>query len=1075
MKFKLRRPISLLLALCMLLACAPVLSGVASAEEAPGAERAVESISVEPLTLIENADGYYAGDWDKTTQELKNVWFCYDILPETITVNYTDGSSVTGTLEEIFQGAGTAADFTSDQSYENQWGIGTHTATATFMGVSTEYTVEITENPVESISVEPLTLIENFHGDIRRQWDETTGEYTENTWFYYEIEPKTVTVHYKDGSTVTGRPAEISEATGYHVYTNSDQSYENPWGIGTHTASAEFMGVTTEYTVEISENPVESISIDPLTLIENDNGNYEGYWDEATGEYVENAWFWYDIEPKTVTVKFKDGSAVTGTLEEIHQATGSVIQFTSDQSYENPWGVGTHTATATLMGITAEYTVEITETPVESISVEPITLTEGIDGRYEGHWDKTTGEYVENTWFRYDIEPETITIRYKDGSTFTGNRYKIYEATGYEVYFDSDQSYENQWGVGTHTATAAFMGVSTEYTVEISESPVESISVEPLMLIEKADGRSEGYWDETAGEYVENAWFRYDIEPEMITIKYKDGSTFTGHPYEISEATGFEVHFDSDQSYENPWGVGTHTATVTLMGVTAEYTVEISETPVESISVEPITLTEKVHGFYEGYWDETAGEYVENAWFRYEIAPETVTIRYKDGSTLTGKLSEISEATGYGVNSDSDQSYENQWGVGTHTATAEFMGVSTEYTVVITENPVEKIEIVKAPDKSVFLTGEYIDLKGAVLRTYYKDGTYEDLSFAWPTVGRNLYYPFHNQRLNKYFTVDLSEYHFAEPGTHKVEVSFLGMTCAYDVTVVDSTIEAITIRCDSEDSLIITAKQSDGTSFDMHVLAMDVWSRSGTGEYTAESGFLLTDRGSFSAAFCYPKDGGVFIQVVIGPENTVLQSNTLERCDWIDFNKRLEVYATLVYSLSGTTNAFEGTVTKSNIDDLITIAVATSVYSGTPVEYEERNGKIVMQGAAVKECLMQIFALADVDLSLSENYDPQTGEYLLNPDDITGESCILPIAVSRSNGVIEIRGTMLDRGSVRILLNEENNKIQAFNMDKSGIVKPVDPGTPPTGDRSLVLPIFLLLASAMALCALTCKRRGMVR
>lgn len=731
-----------------------------------------------------------------------------------------------------------------------------------------------------------------------------------------------------------------------------------------------------------------------------------------------------------------------------------------------------------LAGMVSAEEMPVSERTVESISVEPLTLIENTDGSYEGHWDETTGEYIDHTWFSYDIVPEMMTVNFKDGSTITGTVHEVQEAVGSYADFETDQSHENPWGVGTHTGIATLMGVSTEYTVEIIPSPVESISVEPLALIEKAHGHSELYWDEATGDWVKDAWFCYSIEPKTVTIRYQDGSTFTGTPEEIYDQTGYHVDSDSDQSYEKPWGVGTHTATATFMGVSAEYTVVISETPVESISVEPLTLIENVDGYHEGYWDDATGDYAENTWFRYFINPETVTIRYKDGKVVTGDLYKIyDEATAYGVNFEyaSDQSEENPWGVGTHTATATFMGVSTEYTVEITENPIEKVEIVKAPDKSVFFTGEYIDLKGAALRISYKDGTYEDLPFTWPTVGSNLYYRFHNQRLNKDFTVDLSDYTFAKPGTHKVGVNILNMTCAFDVTVVDSTVEAITIRSDSEDSLIITAKQSDGTSFDMHVLAMEIWDQSETEVGTVEYGTLLTDRGCFTAAFHYPKDGGVYVQVGIGPDVDMLQSNTLERCDWTDFNKCTQVYATLVYSLSRVTNAYDGVVTQGNIDDLIAIAFGVNMYSDTPVEYTEQDGKIVIQGAAVKECLQQLFELTDVDLSLTKNYDPKTDEYLLALDDIIAGSCILPIASSRNNGVIDIQATMVDGGSVHILVNEKNDKIQSFDLSKPGAVKPVEPVTPPTGGSRLVLPAILLLASAMLLCAIAFKRRSSVR
>ena len=277
---------------------------------------------------------------------------------------------------------------------------------------------------------------------------------------------------------------------------------------------------------------------------------------------------------------------------------------------------------------------------VESILIEfPRALIEKFDGNNGYYYDFET--LTEHEFFVYSYDIAQITINYKDGTTLSGNVFEIFDATGEMVFYTDDQDYFNQWGVGTHKATAEFMGVETNFEVEIVASPVESISVtSPVQVIENYHGGYTYYYNEETGEY-DLSYFHYGYPDTQVTITYKDGTTLSGDYWEIYEATGQWVEYSDDQSYDNQWGVGAHKATAKFYGVETDFKIEVIETPVESISVEvPRALKEGVDGYIGyGYNEETDDFDLE--YFKYEYDFAIMTVKFKDGTNLTGTTEEI--------------------------------------------------------------------------------------------------------------------------------------------------------------------------------------------------------------------------------------------------------------------------------------------------------------------------------------------------------------------------------------------------------------------------------------------------
>ena len=124
----------------------------------------IESITAKDLSFIEYTNGYYTKDYNPETREYDLEWYRYNSFSPTFTVTYKDGRVITGNGSININGEWYFPSYNNDQTYENQWGIGKHTVTASILGKEATFTVEIVENPIESIAVEDVSIIEYTNG-----------------------------------------------------------------------------------------------------------------------------------------------------------------------------------------------------------------------------------------------------------------------------------------------------------------------------------------------------------------------------------------------------------------------------------------------------------------------------------------------------------------------------------------------------------------------------------------------------------------------------------------------------------------------------------------------------------------------------------------------------------------------------------------------------------------------------------------------------------------------------------------------------------------------------------------------
>ncbi len=566
------------------------------------------------------------------------------------------------------------------------------------------FTVVIIKSNVALIEFDDITVTEGLDSTIVYDYNPDTDSNIE--WVRYDYNHKiSGTVTFKDGSTqnFTDGCFEINGKQSCAISTDT-QSYNNAWQSGgTYSATVSIYGFSDTVNVTVKPNPIKKLEVSDIEIIEGTNRYFE------TGPSQEK-YLKYEYLPD-FTVTFQDGTTKTVTDANYIEIDGehAYLNFYDDQSSTNPWGVGSHTVTASLLGVEATFNVEIIETPIEKLEVSDIEIIEGTC-QYSG-WDLSNPDQPIE-YLIYYYYPD-FTVTFKDGTiqTVTEGSWIEIDGTDANVSFYDGQSSTNPWGVGSHTVTASLLGVETTFNVEIAETPIESISVENVSIIEGTNGY---FYREDNNQY-----YKYDYYPE-ITVRFKDGTSQTTQSGFYIDDTYVYVDYEDTQDLDTPWGVGNHTVTATLCGVSDTFTVEITETPIRTLTI-----------------NDTTVDYNLNSIERYDWGEPYNGISYDPSYTVTLKSGEVinSQKDNCGdqyINIDgkrytieyTDTQAQNNWGVGSHTASGTLMNVTDTFNVEVVSNYTD-IVISGSNDLKLTLipkSGEMVTLTAKSFSGYFDCG-----------------------------------------------------------------------------------------------------------------------------------------------------------------------------------------------------------------------------------------------------------------------------------------------------------------------------------------------------------------
>lgn len=287
------------------------------------------------------------------------------------------------------------------------------------------------------------------------------------------------------------------------------------------------------------------------------------------------------------------------------------------------------------------------------------------------------------------------------------------------------------------------------------------------------------------------------------------------------------------------------------------------------------------------------------------------------------------------------------------------------------------MEVVKGPDKSEYIVGEYIDLRGTVVKLTYDNGdvvyeTLEEVAYANPS--------------DRYIYGDYdSTGKFASPGRQEIEIKryYDGPFATVTVNVYENKAERLEISNGNGKELLLSLYNSDGTVINMKALDLELYDGVGT---------IATDNSIFDIRFYTLSDGSIYAEMLNESTGETLRSNTISECHWYSAVSAVhkQVCDLYFYDLSVTANygkilsEFDGVADEDNIDGLITYVLwyyPPEVISETSSVdmYGGWSYESVYKAEDVVEKIEIVFGLSDVDVTKSYRYDGET-------DTITNQS-----------------------------------------------------------------------------------------
>lgn len=621
----------------------------------------------------------------------------FSFTPETDGKYYFTSVSHSDTFGVLYN-SNMEALFSDDDSGENNnfsitydFSAGTtYILSAAFLSNSVEgsFEVYINEVPVvSSIVFNDISLIKEMDG----YW--TNDDYSEEFFYYYWNNALTYTVTMQNGDTFEAKGEFFSYNSATYSIDLSDTQYETHWTSGnTYTVEVSFNDILSEISVTICDTPIASIEFSPISIIENTGGSESSRYDSETGEYVKYYRYSWENELK-YTIYFNGDEEPVTSNGQYFTYNGTEYRFNcSDTQYDTPWTQeGNNKAFLSVLGYTAEISVDIVDSPIEKIEFKPISIIENTNGYIDSYYDDEKETVV--SFYRYSWSDFVdYTVTFTDGTTQDSTSSRItYKDKSYYLSFQDDQ-FTTNWTVGnTYTPTVSVLGIETTVNVTITPSPIANIEVKPITTIVGNNGYTNSDYDSETDTFTDWYYYRWDRMLEY-TVTFADGETLQVNSTHF-EYDGNSYSLDCyDTQHETHWMPGnTYTGTISVAGYSADVSVTIEQSPILKIDFEPITVVENVNGYIDTCYNDYTGE--DEEFFRYEwYGDMKFTITFRDGTTYSnddGGNNFEYNGKYYYLNNDDDQNSEH-WYVGnTYYPSVNALGYRTEVSVTVIKLPIE--------------------------------------------------------------------------------------------------------------------------------------------------------------------------------------------------------------------------------------------------------------------------------------------------------------------------------------------------------------------------------------------------
>lgn len=321
---------------------------------------------------------------------------------------------------------------------------------------------------------------------------------------------------------------------------------------------------------------------------------------------------------------------------------------------------------------------------VASISVTPIQSVLDVSDRHTVYrYDDSTGKYSQISYYDvYDYDKIKLTVDYGGYSrSYTGSEITALTATLGAPLVISDGQSESVWGNGRHTVIYTLGTKSAKAVFTVAATRIKSLSVTPMYTI-NAICNVKGDYRVVADESGNiSQRFEYDLAGYDYNVKiiYTDGTTVSCTAADLKQITGYEPKFSQG---DKALSVGANTGYCTVGGITAEFSFNVIENPVKSVSLYMTGGADSLTAGNDGYYAKKSDG---STYFRF-IYNETkirAKVIYTNGSTADYPIGELC-AKLHGRLEISDTQSVQPWAAGTVTLPAKINGISTSLTLKIT-------------------------------------------------------------------------------------------------------------------------------------------------------------------------------------------------------------------------------------------------------------------------------------------------------------------------------------------------------------------------------------------------------
>lgn len=514
-----------------------------------------------------------------------------------------------------------------------------------------------------------------------------------------------------------------------------------------------------------------------------------------------------------------------------------IIETDSDYVYEyaNSHGINV---------IMINYWIGSKKNPIVSVEVPDIKIIENTNGT------QMDGYYYYNNFFVKCI------ASYKDGE-------KEYNYAEIEIGELEKQQTEHWTAGNTYGIKVKYGGIHTTVNVTVIENPIEKIDIQDVTF-------EDGFIEENL----------YDAECPQYTVTLKDGTVIESDSdpvyqcYVLIGGIEYELKINLDSEYIKSLNVGdSYKVECELLGIKASYYVNIVSSPFKAIYIDDVVTSEK---YDSGY---------------FICAPKSGIVELTNGEKIKFSGTMITfNGKYYSIGYDYQKQYDTPFTPGnTYKITATLGNLSTTYNVTV-ENGSQKeklevtdVELVGKPAKTEYMVGEVLDLRGAVIRLTFSDGSFEDIEITeLPNIDWFSYNLFSKKLLT---TFSLSaphenwDYCISSMETSSIKLEAFSKKFECPVTAKENNWSKIEISDYYSLTPKMTVTDKNGNVSVLNIKGLGSYGGYGGGDpwlYNSQEifGVLYTDIGLFKAdCYCWVEGNDKFFNIYIN--NKKLKSNTI--------------------------------------------------------------------------------------------------------------------------------------------------------------------------------------------------------